>query len=217
MSSFASITTTPEWQRLVALANEHDFDLRSLFQEDPDRARRWSFSAGDLHLDLSKNWIDDTVHSHLLALAERAGLREAINEQFSGAHINSTETGSDAIATVHIVAAPHGSSQLHEHQEILRQVEAILRSQFGITRTTVQIEFSPPGAERADDCVHSPHCAQSAQADAATSIPARAAAHHPDTTEHQGWQLWDKTAVSCRRNWRASVVRASGNRYHLTS
>lgn len=126
-------------------------------------------------------------------------------------------TGSDAIATVHIVAAPHGSSQLHEHQEILRQVEAILRSQFGITRTTVQIEFSPPGAERADECVHSPHCAQSAHANAATSIPARAAAHHPDTTEHQGWQLWDKTAVSCRRNWRASVVRASGNRYHLTS
>ena len=73
MSSFASITTTPEWQRLQALADEQDFHLRSLFQSDPDRARRWSFSAGELHLDLSKNWIDDNIHNHLLALAERAG------------------------------------------------------------------------------------------------------------------------------------------------
>ena len=91
MSSFASITTTPEWQRLETLANEQDFDLRSLFQADPDRARRWSFSAGELHLDLSKNWIDDTVHSHLLALAERAGLHDAIERLFSGSHINNTE------------------------------------------------------------------------------------------------------------------------------
>lgn len=91
MSSFASITTTPEWQRLETLANEQAFDLRSLFQADPDRARRWSFSAGELHLDLSKNWIDDTVHSHLLALAERAGLHDAIERLFSGSHINNTE------------------------------------------------------------------------------------------------------------------------------
>lgn len=123
MSSFASITTTPEWQRLVALANEHDFDLRSLFQEDPDRARRWSFSAGDLHLDLSKNWIDDTVHSHLLALAERAGLREAINEQFSGAHINNTEDR----AVLHTALRSPGSFSSNGEQDLLVDGQNVTR------------------------------------------------------------------------------------------
>ncbi|MDK8487394.1 glucose-6-phosphate isomerase [Corynebacterium pseudodiphtheriticum] len=115
MSSFASITTTPEWQRLQALADEQDFHLRSLFQSDPDRARRWSFSAGELHLDLSKNWIDDNIHNHLLGLAERAGLREAREKFFSGVHINNTEDR----AVLHTALRAPGSFLSQGTQDLL--------------------------------------------------------------------------------------------------
>lgn len=109
-------------------------------------------------------------------------------------------TGSDAVATVHVVAT-------RQHEIVLRHVENVLRTKYGIARTTVQVETASPATE---------HC-PAAQPPKATSTADRAAAHHPHTTEHQGWQLWDKTAVSCTRNWRAPVVRTSTSRYHLTS
>ena len=103
-------------------------------------------------------------------------------------------TGSDAVATVHVVitqpAAVHqpDSSQrdvMNHHETVLRRVEAVLRDTYGITRTTIQIELAPHRhVEHAD----------------------RAAAHHPQTAEHQGWRLWEKTAGTCTRNWRAHTV-----------
>lgn len=114
-------------------------------------------------------------------------------------------TGSDAVATVHVVvtqpAAVHqpDSSQrdvMNHHETVLRRVEAVLRDTYGITRTTIQIELaSHRRVEHAD----------------------RAAAHHPHTAEHQGWRLWEKTAVTCTRNWRAHTVSGSEKQYHITA
>ncbi|WP_448857916.1 cation diffusion facilitator family transporter [Corynebacterium propinquum] len=114
-------------------------------------------------------------------------------------------TGSDAVATVHVVitqpAAVHqpDSSQrdvMDHHETVLRRVEAVLRDTYGITRTTIQIELAPHRhVEHAD----------------------RAAAHHPHTAEHQGWRLWEKTAVTCTRNWRAHTVSGSEKQYHITA
>lgn len=143
-------------------------------------------------------------------------------------------TGTDAVATVHIVAAQQSPAQQgpaqqdpaqqqgyqHEYQAILRHVEDILRKKFGITRTTVQLEFAPPMGELVDTYLPHSHCSHTAQADRTgehAATPTRAAAHHPLSTEHQGWQLWDKTAVTCTRNWRGSVIRGRENRYHLTT
>lgn len=114
-------------------------------------------------------------------------------------------TGSDAVATVHVVitqpAAVHqpDSSQrdvMDHHETVLRRVEAVLRDTYGITRTTIQIELAPHRhVEHAD----------------------RAAAHHPHTAEHQGWRLWEKTAVTCTRNWRAHTVSGNKKQYHITA
>lgn len=123
MSSFTSISSTAEWQRLTTLASEQDFDLRSLFHSDPDRARRWSFSAGELHIDLSKNWIDDTVHAHLVELAERAGLRAAIEKMYSGAHINNTEDR----AVLHTALRAPGSFSSHGQQDLVVDGQNVTR------------------------------------------------------------------------------------------
>lgn len=123
MSPFTSISSTAEWQRLTTLANNQDFNLRSLFHSDPDRARRWSFSAGELHIDLSKNWLDDTVHTHLVELAERAGLREAIEKMYSGAHINNTEDR----AVLHTALRAPGAFSSHGQQDLVVDGQNVTR------------------------------------------------------------------------------------------
>ena len=123
MSSFTSISSTAEWQRLTTLASEQDFNLRSLFHSDPDRALRWSFSAGELHIDLSKNWLDDTVHTHLVELAERAGLREAIEKMYSGAHINNTEDR----AVLHTALRAPGAFSSHGQQDLVVDGQNVTR------------------------------------------------------------------------------------------
>jgi glucose-6-phosphate isomerase len=85
------IDQTEEWATLRALAAAGVPDLRGLFADDPGRAERYTHSAGDLLLDLSKHLIDDEILEGLLALARRAGLADRIEAMFSGEHINITE------------------------------------------------------------------------------------------------------------------------------
>ncbi|MEX1037855.1 MAG: glucose-6-phosphate isomerase [Acidimicrobiia bacterium] len=87
-----SITATAEWEALELLGRQADkLDLRDAFAEDPGRAERLAFSAGDLFVDFSKNLITDEVVSALLAVAESAGLSDRIAAMFAGEHINVTE------------------------------------------------------------------------------------------------------------------------------
>ena len=87
-----SIRTTPEWGTLENLKDrEGGFDLRSLFADDPDRAERFTFVAGDLLVDLSKHLITDEIISALVAMAHGAGLPDQIESMFAGAPINATE------------------------------------------------------------------------------------------------------------------------------
>jgi len=62
-----------------------------LFKADPSRVNRFSLQAGPLYLDYSKNRIDTTTQDLLLQLAEEVGLKQAIEAQFEGQHINETE------------------------------------------------------------------------------------------------------------------------------
>ncbi len=86
------ITETPEWQALSS--NRESLEgvhLRELFARDPDRGERMTLEAADLFLDHSKNLVTDETLDLLVALAERAGLREQIEAMFVGQKINATE------------------------------------------------------------------------------------------------------------------------------
>src|SRR5829696_1157127 len=61
------------------------------FAEDPSRAEKFTFTAGDLYVDLSKNLINDDVLGALVELGEEVGLTERREAMFSGEHINVTE------------------------------------------------------------------------------------------------------------------------------
>src|SRR5699024_3892091 len=68
-----------------------DVSLRELFADDPERGRRMSITAGDLHIDLSKNLVTGEILSALIDLADTARLPAQRAAMFRGDHINTTE------------------------------------------------------------------------------------------------------------------------------
>ncbi|MDD7804880.1 MAG: glucose-6-phosphate isomerase [Endozoicomonas sp. (ex Botrylloides leachii)] len=65
--------------------------LRDLFAEDASRFNKYTLEAAGLFLDYSKHLIDDKVKAALIKMAEQAGLKAAINSQFTGEKLNNTE------------------------------------------------------------------------------------------------------------------------------
>ncbi len=89
------VTDFPEWKALESHFEKiRDVHLRVLFDQDPERASRFSLEAEGLYLDYSKNRITDTTITNLLALAEASGLKQARADMFSGKAINRTENRS---------------------------------------------------------------------------------------------------------------------------
>lgn len=87
----ADISTTQVWQDLTDhYSNFQATTLRELFKEE-NRVEKYTFSAAGLHVDLSKNLLDDATLTKLLALTEESGLRERIDAMFAGEHLNNTE------------------------------------------------------------------------------------------------------------------------------
>ncbi|MBO9520937.1 MAG: glucose-6-phosphate isomerase [Nocardioidaceae bacterium] len=82
---------TPAWSRLADLATGFTPDLRGWFDADPARATRLTFDAADLHVDLSKNLVDDDVLAALLTLAASVDVEGRRDAMFAGEHINVTE------------------------------------------------------------------------------------------------------------------------------
>jgi len=72
-------------------ARWQDITLQQLFDEDSNRAERYSVSAAGLELDYSKNHLDEDALSLLLSVAEQADLSGAIKKLFRGDKVNCTE------------------------------------------------------------------------------------------------------------------------------
>jgi glucose-6-phosphate isomerase len=84
-------TTTSAWEALEAHDAELTGSLREWFDADPQRASTLSFTAADLHVDLSKNLVTDETVRLLLQLADAVGLEQRRDAMFAGTHINTTE------------------------------------------------------------------------------------------------------------------------------
>ena len=65
-------TTTKSW-KLLENSNKEE-DIKALFNSDNDRAKKFSISFEDFHLDFSKNMISKNVMELLLSLAEELSL-----------------------------------------------------------------------------------------------------------------------------------------------
>ncbi|MFC5184215.1 glucose-6-phosphate isomerase [Actinomadura harenae] len=120
----ADITETSEWAAL----SEHQGELatrnlRELFADDPARAERMTVTAGDLFLDYSKHRATGETIARLVALAEKAGLRDRIDAMFSGARINVSENR----AVLHTALRLPASAELVvDGQDVVAEVHAVL-------------------------------------------------------------------------------------------
>jgi len=65
--------------------------LRELFAADPKRVTSLSREYGKLHYDFSKQRLDAETIGRLAALADEAGLKQAIERMFAGERINKSE------------------------------------------------------------------------------------------------------------------------------
>jgi len=84
--------STPAWQALVAhrdaLAAKHISDL---WEDDPQRGGKLTFSCAGLQVDFSKQRITAETVDLLIALARERNLPGAVERLFTGAHVNATE------------------------------------------------------------------------------------------------------------------------------
>ncbi len=118
------IETTPEWAALEAHhAEQAGVHLRDLFREDPARGERLTLEAADLYLDYSKHLVTDETIALLLALADRAGLRDRIEDMFRGERINVTE---DRPALHVALRAPRGEVIEVDGHDVVPDVHEVL-------------------------------------------------------------------------------------------
>ena len=123
MSELVDPTTTPAWEKLTELAAALEPDLRGWFAADPGRAERFTMTAADLHVDLSKNLIDDEILAALVELGEAVGLEARRDAMYAGERINVTENRS-VLHTA--LRRPKGDSLVVEGTDVVAQVHEVL-------------------------------------------------------------------------------------------
>lgn len=117
------------WKKL----NEHysktsGLHMRDLFAADKDRFSKYSVQFNDILVDYSKNRITDETMSLLTALAEEAGLKQAIEDMFSGKKINNTEKRS----VLHVALRNRSNTPiLSDGKDVMPEINAVLEKMKG--------------------------------------------------------------------------------------
>ncbi|GAB2583937.1 glucose-6-phosphate isomerase [Microlunatus antarcticus] len=123
MSDPVDATTTPAWARLTELRAAYEPDLRAAFAQDPDRAARFTRTAADLYVDLSKNLVDDDVLAALVDLADQVGVPQRRDAMFAGERINVTENRS-VLHTA--LRAPRNETLVVDGTDVVADVHKVL-------------------------------------------------------------------------------------------
>ena len=124
-------TMTPAWDKLDQLADTFEHDLRKMFADDPERTKKFTFQAADLHVDLSKNLVCPTLLGHLLALAEQTGVADLRDRMFAGEHINVTE---DRAVLHTALRRPATDSLTVDGQDAIADVHEVLEKVYAFAR-----------------------------------------------------------------------------------
>lgn len=118
------LTASPAWRALqVHFQETMGLHMRDLFAADPQRFEKFSVRFGDILLDYSKNRVTEETMTLLIALAEQAGLRQAIDAMFAGEKINTTERR----AVLHVALRNRSNRPVFvDGQDVMPAVNAVL-------------------------------------------------------------------------------------------
>lgn len=112
------------WRHLQHLQDKFTKNhLRDLFARDPLRAEKYSLQLENMHVDYSKNLIDDEIMRNLFALARERGLEDKINAMFGGKKINQTENR----AVLHIALRHRQKTPIYvDGRDVMPQINTVL-------------------------------------------------------------------------------------------
>jgi len=124
-------TMTAAWARLAELFEDFEPELRQWFADDPQRAERFTRTAGDLHVDLSKNLLDDQVLAGLLQLADECGVLARRDAMLAGRHINASE---DRAVLHTALRRPSSDALTVDGQDVVGDVHTELAKMYDFAR-----------------------------------------------------------------------------------
>lgn len=118
-------TKTKAWKKLQKqAATLEKVQMRELFAQDTNRAKKYSLQMGELFFDYSKNRINDETIQSLLALASEVNLKAAITAMFKGEKINQTENRS----VLHVALRNFGKTAIKsDGQDVMPEVRKVLK------------------------------------------------------------------------------------------
>src|SRR3954467_15615637 len=140
------VSDSAEWQAVQGHAEKFSsVHLRELFDSDPRRGERLTAQAADLYVDYSKNLVTDEVLAALVALADRAKLRERTAAMFAGSPINVTEHR----AVLHTaLRLPRDATLVVDGQDVVRDVHEVLDRMGAFTDRVRSGEWTGATGER---------------------------------------------------------------------
>ena len=153
MTTSIDPTTTSAWSALSAHHKALTPNLREWFAADPARAEKFSFTADELHVDLSKNLITSETLELLLKLAEEVKLEQAREAMFSGEHINVTE---DRAVLHTALRRPEGYSPTLtvDGQDVDADVHAVLKKIYAFAERVRNGEWTGVTGKRIETVVN---------------------------------------------------------------
>jgi glucose-6-phosphate isomerase len=118
------LTATASFQALQThYAEASDWQMRQLFERDPERFTKFSSEAAGLFLDYSKNRVSEQTMALLCALARERGVERQRDAMFAGEKINVTEQR----AVLHTaLRAPRDAELSVDGQDVSRDVHGVL-------------------------------------------------------------------------------------------
>jgi glucose-6-phosphate isomerase len=118
------LKTMTEW-KLLEVHHEKiaKRPLRDFFAADPGRGEKMAIEAAGVYFDYSKHRVSEETIKLLADLAEASGLREKIEDMFTGEKINLTE-GRAALHTA--LRAPRNAAVVVDGENVVPHVHAVL-------------------------------------------------------------------------------------------
>jgi len=122
-------STTQAWNLLEKHSTKmKTLQIKELFEQDPERFKRFSFCLNETVFDFSKNILVAETISQLLQLAEDCKLKQAIEAMFEGDFINKTEQRSVLHTALRNFSGKPVFSAGHNVMEDVKRVQDQMKS-----------------------------------------------------------------------------------------
>ncbi|WP_182050389.1 glucose-6-phosphate isomerase [Changpingibacter yushuensis] len=131
MTAPVDATRTASWRKLETLSADFTPDFRAAFDNDPGRAEKFSYTAGDLFIDLSKSYLTEDFLDALLALAAEVKVGERGAAMFTGEHINVSE---DRAVLHTALRRPKSDVLTVDGQDVVADVHEVLERIYAFAR-----------------------------------------------------------------------------------